>query len=385
MEDAPAISDEADPLYRRLGGLEPWAAAPVDREGWTHAVLRWHRLRAEDPDWADMVGHGALLAAGYQSGALDGLYPGDDDAALALLRGEAMPADLDEAVQPHVRANADALRLARDADVSEASIRRIHEVACRPQLTHRVWVGDALQDHVMAGGDYKHHPNHVLTAAGDWRPTAPVALVRPEMARIVDTAASAAFAALHPAAEAAWLHDALTHVAPFADGNGRVARALAGGCVLRAASVPLLLFTDEDAGSPAARVDAVQRAVLAVLDLLADRRPSAALERWRERAEAGRALRAELEPAVRRALDRRRRRPDQGWGADLSAATVTAGETLTVTVGTVAERLTVDPHPQLAIVAEEARLRHESGVDGLDAWLDRVISTLALRVAADLD
>ena len=385
MEDAPAISDQADPLYRRLGGLEPWATAPVDRDGWTGAVRRLQELRAQDADWGDMVDRGALLAAAYQSGALDGLYPGDVDVALALLRGEAMPADLDEAVQPHVLANAEALRLGQDADISEASIRRIHEVACRPQLTHRVWVGAALQDHVMAGGDYKHHPNHVLTAAGDWRPTAPVALVRPEMARIVDTAASAAFAALHPAAQAGWLHDALLHVAPFADGNGRVARALAGGCVLRAASVPLLLFTDEDAGSPAARVDAVHQAVLALVDLLAERRPSAALERWRERAEAGRALRAELEPAVRQALDRHRRRPDRGWGADLSAATVTAGGTLTVTVGRVVERLNVDAHPQLVIVAEEARLRHDSGRDGLDAWLDRVISTLALRVAADLD
>ena len=383
MEDAPAISDEADPLYRPLGGLEPWAAAPVEVEAWTAAVRRWDELRSDDPDWGDMVGEGALLAAAYRSGALDGLYPADADVALALLGGETLAADLGEVEGPHVRANRDALLLARDSDVSEGSIRRIHEVACRPQLTHRVRVGDALQDHVMAPGDYKHHPNHVLTAAGAWRPTAPVALVRPEMARLVETAESTAFAALHPAAQAAWLHDALLHVQPFADGNGRVARALAGGLLLRAVGLPLVPV------APAAGVEAVERAVLALVDVLAGRHAgrhrSAALERWRARAEAARALRSALEPAVRRALDRHAQRPDPHWGADLSAATVTAGEPLKVRVADVAERLTVEAHPRLVVTAQEARLRHETGEDGLDAWLDRVVSTLALRVAAGLD
>jgi hypothetical protein len=72
-------------------------------------------------------------------------------------------------------------------------------------------------------------------------------------------------------------------------------------------------------------------------------------------------------------------------GVDLSAAVVVPSEPLTVTVGTTVERLAVDAHPDLVVTAEEARLRHESGVEGLDAWLDRVVSTLALRVAADLD
>ncbi|MDQ3897351.1 MAG: hypothetical protein M3326_08960, partial [Actinomycetota bacterium] len=66
--------------------------------------------------------------------------------------------------------------------------------------------------------------------------------------------------------------------------------------------------------------------------------------------------------------------------ADLSAATVTMGAGVTVRVGDVAEVLTVDGG---AVVAEEARRRHETGDEGLDAWLDKVVSTLALRVAAE--
>ena len=92
-------------------------------------------------------------------------------------------------------------------------------------------------------------------------------------------------------------------------------------------------------------------------------------------------------PAVERALARHQ---TNRWGADLSAATVTAGDEVTIVVpGTVAERLTVDAHPldggPVAVVAREARLRHDTGSNGLDAWLDRVVSTLALRVAAELE
>ncbi|MDQ4070158.1 MAG: hypothetical protein M3203_11910, partial [Actinomycetota bacterium] len=57
--------------------------------------------------------------------------------------------------------------------------------------------------------------------------------------------------------------------------------------------------------------------------------------------------------------------------------------------GTVTEVLQVDAHPldggPVAVVAREARLRHETGTEGLEAWLDRVVSTLALRVAAELE
>jgi hypothetical protein len=278
------------------------------------------------------------------------------------------------------------MELAAEPGMSEASIRRVHEVACAPQLTHEVWVGDTLQDHVMAGGDYKHHPNHVRTATGGWRATAPVAMVRPEMARIVETASGEAFAALHPVAQAAYLHDALLHVQPFADGNGRAARALASGCLLGAAGVPLLAAT-ADVG-----VEAVQRAALdlfAVLEQLFDERASsAALRAWRERAAAGRGLAAELAPAMERALQRTRA-GGGAWGADLSAATVTPGDPLVVAVGDVTEVVTIDAHPPQpggpVLMAREARLVHRGGTDGLDAWLDRVVSTLALRVAAELD
>lgn len=378
-----SISDEADPLYRPLGGLGPWAAAPVDRPAWDAAVGRLEARRQQARDWGDMAGRGAMLAAALRSAALDGVVAPDRALALSLLRGEASVASLDEEARAHVRANLDALILARDAPVSEATIRRIHEVACRPQLTHRVLVEGREQDHVMAAGDYKHHPNHLLTPAGEWRPTAPVAQVRPEMARLVAVAGSPQFAELHPAVRAAWLHHALLHVQPFADGNGRVARALAGGALLRAASVPFLALDGDDPPTPAAAVDTVVRAVVGVVEVL-ETAGRAALEAWRARSAAADELRRRLVPALEAAL----RRHDPGRRADVSAATVGAGLVIRVPGLAVDETLVVDAHPlddgPLSVTAGEAGLRLVAG-EPLEPWVDRVVSVLALRVAAEVD
>ena len=314
-----------------------------------------------------------MLAAAYESGALDGVHAGDRDVALALLRGEASLASMDEAVRAHVRANLDALELARDTTVSEATIRRVHEVACRPQVTHRVLVEGRAQDHVMAHGDYKHHPNHLRLDDGSWRATVPVAQLDAEMAHLLALAERAEVAGLHPVTQAAWLHDAVLHVQPFADGNGRVARALASGCLLRAGSVPLLVFDDH-------HVD-VMGAVMHVVDLIeaADR---GALQAWRARSAAAEELRGRAVPALERAL----RRHDPARRADVSAATVGPDLVVRVPGIDVEEVLIVDAHPlddgPVSVRAHEASLRLVAG-DEVEPWAERVAAVLALRVAAE--
>jgi hypothetical protein len=344
----------------------------VDRPAWDDAVGRIERLRADDPDRAAMVTRGAKLAAAYQSAALDGVVPIDDHLARSLVRGGTSLASLGGDARAHVRANLDALELAGDAGVSEAAIRRIHDVACRPQLTHEVIVDGHVQDHVMAPGDYKHHPNHIRLDDGGWQATAPVALVRPEMARLVELAAGAEYVAMHPVAQGGWLHHAILHVQPFADGNGRVARALAGGVLLRAASVPLVVFDGH--------ADALG-AVVALADVMASADASA-LDAWRARSAAADELRRQLLPALERALGR----PDRARRADVSGATVGADLVVRVPGAGVEEVIAVDAHPlddgPLVATAREAGLRLVAG-DPLAPWVDRVVAVLALRVAAE--
>lgn len=369
-----SLSEEADPLYRPLGGLEPWTARPVDGPAWDGAVASLHALRAGDPDRAALATRGAMLAAAYQSAALDGVAAVDHDLARSLVRGATSLASLDGGARGHVRANLDALEMAASAGISEATIRGIHDVACRPQLTHQVIVEGHVQDHVMAPGDYKHHPNHIRLDDGSWVATAPVALVGPEMARLVELAAGPELAALHPVTQAGWLHHAVLHVQPFADGNGRVARALAGGVLLRSASVPLVSF-DADGD--------ILPAVVALVDLMTIT-DAGAVDAWRARSAEAENLRRQLVPALEAAL----RRPDPARRADVSGATVGPELVVRVPGVDVEEVLTVDAHPlddgPISATAREAGLRLVAG-EPVEPWVDRVVAVLALRVAAETE
>jgi hypothetical protein len=366
----------------------------VDEAAWAEAVGALAQLQQDHPEWTVMVTRGVLVATAYQSPALDGLYPADPEVGLALLRGEPAFASVGDIAGPHLRANFEALLVAIGTGVSEDGIRRIHEVACRPQLHHPVEVDGHLQDHVLAAGDYKHHPNHVRTADGGWRATAPVAQLESEMAQIVATANSPEFAGLHLAVQAAYLNHALLHVQPFADGNGRVGRALAGAILLRSGCPPVYLMADDvdaylDARTPAETVAVVQRAVSGVARTLASFDHDGPLvTRWRKQEAAGRALQEKLAAGVVAAL--KRHAADPSRRADLSGAAVELGAAITIRVPSagVEEVITVDAHPlddgALTAMAREAGLRFKSRAK-IAPWLDRVVSTLALRTAAELE
>jgi hypothetical protein len=231
------------------------------------------------------------------------------------------------------------------------------------------------------------------------------------MADLAHTLTSADFAALHPAVQAAYAHHGVAHVGPFADGNGRVARVLAGTYLLRAASIPLLVLADDGEryrepmdGEPAVQVDDVVRRCLDLVDHMkgacATPQSSAALDRWRRRVDAAEAVRAALPAVVEDALARHRRRADLGWLSPLEGAVVGAtAERLVIRAPAgpelvVEEVLAVDPHPLSGdgapmVRAVHARLQAALGPDGtvpaLEAWLDRVVSCLALRVAAEVE
>jgi hypothetical protein len=65
------------------------------------------------------------------------------------------------------------------------------------------------------------------------------------MPRLIEWLKDPRFVAAHPALQAAYSHYALVAIHPFADGNGRVARALASTFLCRAAGVPLVIFDDQ--------------------------------------------------------------------------------------------------------------------------------------------
>ena len=64
------------------------------------------------------------------------------------------------------------------------------------------------------------------------------------MHRLIEQLRTPAFEAAHPVLQASYAHYALVVIHPFADGNGRVARAVASTFFYRGQSIPLLIFSD---------------------------------------------------------------------------------------------------------------------------------------------
>ena len=129
--------------------------------------------------------------------------------------------------------------------ISEAAIRALHAQLVSAQETYRVVTAIGLQDHPLPKGQYKLLPNHVRRRDGEMHSYAPADLTPAEMFRFVGELRSEEFTKAHPILQASYAHYAIVVIHPFADGNGRVARALSSVFMYRANSIPLLIFADQ--------------------------------------------------------------------------------------------------------------------------------------------
>jgi len=248
--------EQADDLYQEFPDFAAWTGLTAyDVELWDRFAENLAAKRAAAPPAA--FGKSveiAMRAAALDTGAIEGLYSVDRGFTLTVaMQALAWQHMLDErgpAVRSLFEAQLAAYELVLDAatrklPISEAWIRALHETVCRAQPTYRVLTQLGWQDHALARGRYKTAPNHVRLADGGLHAYAPVERAPVEMHRMVDVLASPGFEAAHPLLQASYAHYALVNVHPFADGNGRVARALASVYFYRAASIPLVVFADQ--------------------------------------------------------------------------------------------------------------------------------------------
>lgn len=102
------------------------------------------------------------------------------------------------------------------------------------------------QERPLPKGEYKDTPNNPTSRlTGEVHGYAAPIEVPAEMNRLVHELRSPTYGAAHPVLQAAWAHYAFIAVHPFADGNGRVARALASVFLYRRPGVPLVIFADQ--------------------------------------------------------------------------------------------------------------------------------------------
>jgi Fic family protein len=224
-------------------------------------TVRWDRYNASlnsraelSPEILKRAREVAKRFAALDTGAIEGLYEVDRGftytVAFEQAAWETKLAEKGENVRPLFEAQLHAydyvLDLATKSEpISEAAIRALHEQVCRAQATYRVVTAVGFQEQPLPKGKYKVLPNHVLHSRnGTDHSHAPVDVTPVEMFRLVNELRSDAFLAAHPVLQAAYTHYCLVVIHPFADGNGRVARALASVFTYRAISMPIVILSE---------------------------------------------------------------------------------------------------------------------------------------------
>jgi Fic family protein len=251
----------ADAAYKPFAAFADWSKdLTVDRSRLDRYSAQLEALKTETARSPALLARSLEIvkrAAALDTGAIEGLYETDRGFTFTVAmeaaywqsalqeKGPAVPA----LFASQLGAYDFVLDLATQrTPIAEAWIRTLHERLCSAQETYKVWTEIGPEDQPLPKGQYKHHPNHVLRRDDKMHAYAPVEMTPPEMHRFSEELRSADFATAHPALQAAYSHYAFVVVHPFADGNGRVARALASVFTYRAYSIPLLVLSDSRKG-----------------------------------------------------------------------------------------------------------------------------------------
>ncbi len=247
---------QADHLYQGFPDFAGWPAPKEDDlRLWDRFASRLQEIRTTaTPEALRKAVDVAVRAAALDTGAIEGLYSVDRGFTMTVatqaLAWEHAIAEKGENVRELFEAQLQAYELVIDAvtghhPISEAWIRALHETLCGPQSTYRVLTDQGWQEQELRKGAYKTQPNHVRLADGSFHAYAPADRVASEMHRLLEQVRTPEFESADPIVQASYLHYGFVVIHPFADGNGRVARALASVFFYRALSIPFLVFANQ--------------------------------------------------------------------------------------------------------------------------------------------
>lgn len=112
--------------------------------------------------------------------------------------------------------------------LSTSFIQELHAALTRTQVDHEVIDSLGRSDRrPFVHGQWKTQPNHVQAEDGTVFECTPPEHVQTEMDRLLELYETVdSSRTIHPIVKAAWFHHRFVEIHPFADGNGRVARAL---------------------------------------------------------------------------------------------------------------------------------------------------------------
>jgi fido (protein-threonine AMPylation protein) len=181
----------------------------------------------------------SLRRLSIETGILERLYEVDWGLTLTLV-AEGFTRDVVERAGGHVdertlatlRAQTDSLAMVLDfvrqeRQLASGFVRELHHAITRTQDTYVVTdtLGRVTETR-LEKGEWKTQPNHVLRTDNTILEYTPPEHVQSEIDRLIQHWTQLDATATHPIVKAAWLHHRFVQIHPFADGNGRVARAL---------------------------------------------------------------------------------------------------------------------------------------------------------------
>ncbi|MDK8545195.1 Fic family protein [Corynebacterium pseudodiphtheriticum] len=255
-----SMADEAVG-YRPFPSVSQWAELSVSLRDVDNAHARMQE--AKETVSTEALGsalEAARRAAAVDTNAIEGIFPTDRGFTRTVAEQTGAWQQLMDQRGAHVRpAFEDTLagfdfildHTTGTYPLTETAIKELHAVMLNSQdeITVYVSVNDNLQAQrqKLPKGEYKKQPNSPTRHDGSTFHYAPVADTAPEMARFIAELNSETFAALHPVVQAAYAHYAFVRIHPFADGNGRIARALASIFLYRSPGVPLVIYHDQQA------------------------------------------------------------------------------------------------------------------------------------------
>ena len=129
--------------------------------------------------------------------------------------------------------------------LSTSYIKELQAALLRSQTTYTVTdqFGQKFEKR-LEKGLYKDAPNNPSREDGSVHEFCPPEHVASEMDRLLQMHIEHESRSVPVEVEAAWLHHRFTQIHPFADGNGRVARALASAFTYRAISMPIVILSE---------------------------------------------------------------------------------------------------------------------------------------------
>ncbi len=245
----------ADAEYKSFPSFQDWKRnAVVDAAKWDRYASKISQITEGATEQLLVKAREVVKrATAWDTGSIEGLYDTNTGVTMTIAlessmwettmgeKGEDAPA----LFKAQLHAYSHVLDFAtKSVEIVPTWIRLLHADICAPQKTYRALTPQGYQQLNLPKGEYKSLPNHVIGRDDKPHYYAPVDITPQEMDRLCKEMQTDEFLSDHPVLQSSYAHYAFILIHPFADGNGRVARALASVFTYRALSIPLMILME---------------------------------------------------------------------------------------------------------------------------------------------